>query len=382
MKKEYFLISILCVICISLNQRAPITVIGSISKEIMSAFNLSATSFGALNSLPLFCFFIFSLLSPIIPRNKSILIGLVLLMIGLFLRSFFGVFWLFAGTFITGIAMAILNVMMPGFIKNNFKKNPSLIMALYSMFLTISGLVGIFGHYVVDFYSVSMGLFIWIIFAILGLICYLPFLKNNRFFRKNKSRNLSNFLKMFKNKNAWIITAFMGLQCCIYYTIVAWYPNFLMQNMDKSSATNALVLFQIVAIVSGYFLPACLGLFKNKFAYLGIAFSLNIIGAILMITSTNYYVLISLAVLFAASLGGATGVILVMIAQKTKNTEDAIYISSMSQGFGYFLASLGPLVFGFFKDYSGEFFISSIFVLILSIFLLIFALLSNKIKFI
>ncbi|WP_267523321.1 MFS transporter [Campylobacter sp. MG1] len=380
MRKQYFLISIFCVIFISLNLRAPITMIGGVSNDIINHFNLNDINYGILNALPLFCFFIFSLLSPIIPKNKSIFIGLILLMIGLFLRSYFDVNLLFLGTFITGIAMAILNVLIPSFIKNNFKNNTGSIMALYSMFLTISGLIGICTYKIVPFVGLNNSLFIWIIFAIIGLICYVPFLKNGRFFRKFKNSNIKDYIKMFKNKNAWYITAFMGLQCCLYYTIVAWYPIFLMQNMSKLYANNALVIFQITAIISGYFLPFIITKIKFKATFLFISFFLNIIASIFMIFSSNFYILISLAILFAIPCGGATGVILVMIAQKSKNIQNTIYITSMSQGFGYFLASLGPVIFGFLKNIFNNFLFSSIFVLILSILLLIFTLLSNKIK--
>lgn len=381
MRKNYFLISILCVIFISLNLRAPITAIGPIVDNIMSFYDLNSTQIGILSALPLFCFFIFSLIAPILPNTKAMFYAIILIMFGLFARAFFNTFFLFFGTILIGLGIAILNVLMPSFIKNHFK-NIGKIMALYGMFLSISSLIGVFGHYLIYYIGLSGALFCWIIFAIIAFFCYLPFIKNHRLNRYSKTQNFSDFLSIFKNKNAWIITAFMGLQSCVFYTIITWYPSILAISMSENDATNIVILFQFCAMFSAYFIPNKMTQVKSKTIFLIFVCMSNIIAFFICLLSSNIYILIISALLFSIPVGGIFGVALTMIALKSKDTKTTIYLSSMSQSVGYLIAAIGPIIFGYFKDITNSFDFSIIFMIIISILLLIFSLLSNKISYI
>lgn len=381
MKKNYFLISILCVIFISLNLRAPITAIGPLVDKIMLSYELNSTQIGILSSLPLLCFFIFSLIAPILPNTKAIFSAIILIIIGLFTRAFFNTFFLFFGTILIGLGIAILNVLMPSFIKNNFK-NIGKIMAIYGMILSVSSLIGVFGHYLAEYIGLSGTLFCWVVFAIIALFCYLPFIKNNRLNRKQNLKKFKDFLGIFKNQKAWIITGFMGLQSCVFYTIITWYPSILATNLSNDTATNIVILFQFCAMFSAYFIPSKMANSSNNTLLLCLVCFSNIFAFFICLLSSNIYILIFSALLFSIPVGGIFGVALTMIAIKSKNSETTVYLSSMAQSVGYLIATIGPIIFGYFKDLSGNFDISIIFMIIISSLLLIFALLSNKISYI
>lgn len=381
MKKEYFIMSILCVIFISLNLRAPMSVIGPIVDNLMFEFKLNSTQIGILSSLPLFCFFIFSLIAPILPSTKTMFFGLILIILGLFTRSFFNSFFLFFGSILIGIGIAVLNVLMPSFIKNNFK-NISKIMAIYSAILALSSLIGLFGHYLIDYINLNGTLFCWVIFSVIALICYIPFIKNKRFFRKQNKKDLRDFLKIFKNKKAWVITIFMGLQSCIFYTTITWYPSVLATSMKENTATNIVILFQALALITAYLVPYYMYKLKHQNIFLAIICACNIVGFFICLMYENFYLLIISAILFSIPIGGIFGIVLTMIATKSKDTKTTIYLSSMAQSIGYLIATFGPIIFGFFKDISNNFNFSIIFMIFISFLMLIFSIFSNKIKYI
>lgn len=379
MKKKHYILSLLCLIFISLNLRAPITVVGPIVGEIMQEYGLNSTNIGVLSSLPLFCFFIFSLITPLLHSVRACFGAIVLLIIGLLLRSLYSVNMLFFGTFLIGIAIAVLNVLMPSFIKNNFKQIAKYT-ALYGMFLSVSSLIGVFGHYFVDDIGLSNTLLCWIIFAIIALFCYLPFVKNKRFLKTQNMQKFKDFLSIFKNQKAWIITAFMGLQSCVFYTITAWYPSIIAVSLGDRIAANIVLFFQFCAIFSAYFIPNFMHKIKKKALLLVFICLCNVSAFFICLISANLYILCFSAILFSIPVGGIFGVALTMISTKSKDLKTTIYLSSMAQSVGYLIATIGPIVFGYLKDMSGDFGFSIIFMIIISLLLLIFALLSNKIR--
>ncbi|MBZ7987495.1 MFS transporter [Campylobacter canadensis] len=382
MKKKYFILSILCVIFISLNLRAPITTIGPIVNELIKEFNLTNTQIGILSSIPLFCFFIFSLIAPLFQAIKSIFIALFILALGLLLRIAYDVNTLMLGSVFIGIAIAILNVLMPSFIKSKFKDSTK-IMPLYGLFLSISSLIGVFGYYLLTLIKVKGVLVFWIIFTIAAFIVFLPFIKNNRLKRKYDKKQNSNFLSIFKNKKAWIITLFMGLQSCVFYTVISFYPSILEYKLHSSQyATLLTLIFQFVALFSAYYVPLFANKSKNQSLFLSLVCFCNIIAFTLCLFSSNLFLLGLSAILFSIPVGGIFAVALSMIASKTKDVQSTIYLSSMAQSFGYLIAAIGPIIFGYLKDLSSNFNLSIIFMLIISTLLLIFSKLSSKISFI
>src|SRR5699024_11436214 len=101
-----------------------ITSVGPIIDLLRESLSLSNFSIGILTSLPLIAF---GIMSPLVPRismkytNETTLIGgMVLLVVGLIIRSIPFVPLLFIGTILIGIGIAIAIVLLPGIIKERF----------------------------------------------------------------------------------------------------------------------------------------------------------------------------------------------------------------------------------------------------------------------
>ncbi|KHF37835.1 MFS transporter, partial [Halalkalibacter okhensis] len=116
-----FLIGLMLV---AFNLRSSITAVGPLISTIRIDTNLSSSVIGLLTTLPLLAFGVFSILAPKIGRKlgneTTVFIALVILTMGILLRSTGMIFSLFFGTAMLGLGIAICNVLIPGIVKGRF----------------------------------------------------------------------------------------------------------------------------------------------------------------------------------------------------------------------------------------------------------------------
>lgn len=372
------LINIMCVVFIALNLRAPITSLGPLAHLIIERYDISETSFGILTSISLIAFGIFSVVAPMFARTKAMFISLLLIGVGLFCRSFFDSTMLFIGMALIGVGIAILNVLLPVFIRSWFK-NIGNVMSIYNLTISASGVLGVMGHYLLTFLSLGFVMFFYIVFVIFALISFFPHIKNNRFKKTKQTKFLQGFSQILKAKKAWIIAIQMGLQSAFYYTIVSFLPLFMQTKFSVDISANLMLLLQLCAVPSAYFATRAFVAVKNKNLYIFALCGLNIFGVILVLFSDNLYLMIVACIGFSIPIGGVFGMSLLFIASKTEK-DKVVYLSAMAQSFGYLLAAIAPFVFGFLKDISGDYFYSEVMLLAISVLILVFTKISNEIK--
>lgn len=137
---------IIGIILIGANLRAPLTSVGPLVTSIRDNLGISNTLSGSLTTLPLLAF---ALLSPFAPKlarrfgmELTLFISLILLTVGIGIRSIGGVTTLFLGTILIGLAIAIGNVLLPSLIKHNFARNIGLMTGIYAVSMNLCGAIG------------------------------------------------------------------------------------------------------------------------------------------------------------------------------------------------------------------------------------------------
>lgn len=102
---------IIGIVLISLTMRSPLTSVGPLVGSIRESLGLSNTAAGLLTTLPLLAFSLLSPFAPILARRfgmeRIILYALVLLMVGIVVRSLTATVPLFAGTVLLGLAILL-----------------------------------------------------------------------------------------------------------------------------------------------------------------------------------------------------------------------------------------------------------------------------------
>ncbi|MCX2683163.1 MFS transporter [Campylobacter sp. MIT 21-1685] len=379
-QKKIFWINFFIVFFLALNLRAPITAIGPMIENIQNAYNLNSTFAGLLTTLPLIAFGSISFFVGFFNATKALLFAILLIIAGEVLRSYSGIVGLFFGMLILGCGIAIANVLLPSFIKHSFPKKTAFMMGIYSLCLNISSVLGIaLALPLLEILALNEAMIFWILFALAALFVYLPQIKNGRIKRHQKNKKTASFL--ITQATTWKITLFIGLQSFIAYALFSWYVQFIVEKgFTKESAAHIVLVSQLCAVPVSLLAPLLLDTIRKELHtfYIGALCVMYIIGFYILYTCNSYTMLLLGALVLGCPWGGVFGIALLFIAQKSANVKIAAKLSAFSQGFGYLIAALAPLLIGFLHDTYKNFKSILLLLLVVAILVNIFAYLAYK----
>ena len=129
------------VLVIGLSLRAPIISVSPILVQLQEVYGLSSVAAGLLTSLPVLCFGALALLAPRLDHRfgmeRTISAMLVMIILGMVIRSLAGAGWLFAGTVVLGAAIAVNNVLLPGLVKRDYGHVAGPLMSIQSVSMAL-----------------------------------------------------------------------------------------------------------------------------------------------------------------------------------------------------------------------------------------------------
>lgn len=350
------LLLIIGILFIAINLRPALASVGPLIEDIRQATGLSSGLLGLLTTLPLIAFGFISTLTPIFTNRFGIggtLFGaMILLTIGLIIRTIAWIPALYFGTLLTGIAIAFGNVLLPSLTKRNFESNAGIITSLYSS-LMAAGAALAAGISVPLAHQYGLGwrgsLLAWAAVAFLAILFWFPQLSYLK--RIKSTRNYWEAMrKLSHSRLAWQIAFFMGFQSLTFYVLLAWLPSILQgRGLEATASGWMLSLSQATGILGSMIIPYWAG--KRSDQRL-IVFLLCIIEAIgllgLFLPQLGNIALFVSIIGFV--LGGSFGLALLFIVLRTKDTASATELSGMAQSVGYLIAAVGPILFGFIFD--------------------------------
>lgn len=377
--KKIFYLNLFTFIIIAFNLRAPLTSLGPMAEIAKEYFDINYTLVGVITSLPLITFGLLSFFIGYFSALKTMFFGIFLIIIGEFIRSYFGVNGLFIGTFLLGCGIAIGNVLVPSFIKQKFPTKISKMMGVYGFMLGISSMIGIaLSLPLLKIFNIKDAMFFWVIFAIFALVVYYPQIKNKRFFRKNKM--IKNKISLFKNKTIWKITLFLGTQSFLAYSLFAWLALIIKsKGFSIEYSTNLMLIAQILGLPISFFAPLLLTKIKENFRIFYIVFLCFLyVLSFFIFYVFDYYGIIFGVFLISIPWGGVFSIALFFIVYKSKNHLISSKVSSFVQGFGYLISSLSALFIGYLHDLFNGFNEVLIFLIFVSFILCIFSYLVYK----
>lgn len=349
---------IIGVILIGSNLRAPLTSIGSLISFIRTDLEISHAVAGTITTLPLLAFAILSPFAPKIAKRMSMewtmFLSLILLAVGIVLRSLFGVGALFLGTLMIGMAIAFGNVLLPGFIKMKFPFKIGVMTGIYAVFMNIFAALA--SGLSVPLSSIGQlgwegSLAFWSLPAFLAIVVWIPQLKK----AKKQDPSEEEFepqekSNIWRSPLAWSITLFMGLQSLIFYTLVTWLPEILQGAGYSSSAAGwMLFLMQFAIIPVTFIIPVVAEKMDNQKMLSGITAIFFIIGISGLLIGGQMLIPISVILIGVAG-GSAFSLSMMFFSLRTSSAVEASEMSGMAQSFGYLLAAVGPVLFGALHD--------------------------------
>ncbi|WP_291782693.1 MFS transporter [Cecembia sp.] len=347
------------ILLVSFNLRPSITAVGPLIPMIREDLGLSNAWAGFLTTLPLLTFATFSLFSAAIGKwlgnAKAIFYGLLLLLAGTVIRVQGGPTVLFFGTGLTGVGIVICNVLLIPLVKNRMPQKIGLVTASYTTGMTLFAAIasGISVPMAIDMDLGWRGsLLTWTGLLILVLIIWFPQLKFKTFI--NEGEDAAPKVNVWKSRLAWDVSMFMGVQSLLFFTIIAWLPDMMIDRGLSAVEAGVLVsLMQIIGLTGSFLAPIIATKFKDQVGVVWVLGFMYLLGFSSLFVHELWVNYVGLT-LVGLGLGSSISLAYTLIGLRTKQEKTTASLSGMSQSSGYYLAALGPLLFGIAFDFFGD----------------------------
>ena len=347
---------VLAIVLLAANLRPALTSVAPLIGQIRTDTGISNGVAGLLTTLPLLAF---GLLSGVVPRSahrfgmeRTVLASLLVLAVGIALRSAEAVATLFLGTAVLGAAIVVGNVLLPSLVKREFPEHAGLMTSVYSTALGISAaLAAGVSVPIMDLIGIGWpaSLALWSPPALLAVVAWLPQTRYGR--PANASAGTPQAPSgLWRSPLAWQVTSFMGLQSLAYYVTLTWLPEILQEEgMSAARAGWMLALSQAVAIVSMFFAPVLAGRRPSQRGVVAAAAALSGAGTLGLLVAGGFASVLWV-VLLGLGQGACFSLALTFFALRAPDSQHAAALSGMAQTVGYLLAAGGPSIFGVLRD--------------------------------
>lgn len=391
-KKTYFTFAtisfIIAIIFFATTVRTPITGVGTIISYIQNDLGISYTLAGFLTTIPLLAFAIVSPFAPRIARKLSmeytLFYSLILLAVGIILRSFGNISLLIFGTILIGVAISFGNVLFPSFFKAKYPYRVGLLTGIYTVSMNISAAASLaFSQPIAELtdYGWQGALGCTVILVIITMIVWIPILRGNRVNTANANQD-KKAIKIWKSPLAWAIAMAMGMQSLLFYCATAWIPEILVSqgfSLDKAGIMAS--VFQLSQMPMTFFIPILaekLSSQRSIVYFFTICYFISFSGLLFQWTD----LMLIWMILLGLAAGASFGLVLMFFTLRTKTAYEASEISGFAQSFGYLVAAIGPVLFGFIQEVTGSWTIPNLLFLIASFVLFVFSFISSKQRYI
>ncbi|GAJ97723.1 MFS transporter [Geomicrobium sp. JCM 19055] len=353
--RYYTFLLILAILIIASTLRSPMTSVGPLVPFIREDLQISNSTVGLLNTLPLIAFGLFS---PFVPRlsrkygmEVTLMLAMVILSFGIFIRSTGSVSFLLTGTVLLGIGIAVGNVLMPGLIKMSFPYRIGLMTGIYSVSMNVFGALASGISVPVassSMFSWQSALQLWGILSVVAIIVLLMRLPAILSEDKKVPGKVNNqpSSALFKSKIAWAVTLYMGFQSFIPYSIFTWLPDMMLEKgFDATEAGWFMAIYQAGLIPATFIVPMIAAKMHNQRMLALLSGVLLFTGLLGTSLSSSYFILVFL-ILTGMGAGTTFSLAMMFFVLRTRTVTESAQLSGMAQSVGYLIAATGPILLG------------------------------------
>ncbi|MGH7639398.1 MAG: MFS transporter [Candidatus Dormibacteria bacterium] len=321
---------------------------------ILGDLGLSRGAQSLLVTVPVVCFGLAALAGPSLRRRlgeeQLLLLVVGVLTLGLVVRAVWPGAGLFVGTVLTGLGVAVMNVVLPALIRGRFPGRAAAMTSAYTVSLSVGAgmAAGLTVPVLHASGSIRLALGIWALPAALAGVVWLTQLGHSG------SRSTADVergpapvtARLWSSPVLWAVTGFFGLQSLIYYAMLSWLPSVYRARGDSAQAAGLLLAVLAVIGIGGNLLgPALASRGRDQRLGIWACVPLTVVGLLGVLFGP-----LGLAPLFVAIFGIGSGasfsLALLFMVLRSANAATAVQLSAMAQGTGYLIAAAGPLVLG------------------------------------
>ncbi|MEG9297700.1 MFS transporter [Mangrovibacillus sp. Mu-81] len=345
----------------SLNLRPTISSIAPILEIIRKDLGMNAFAASLLTTIPVLCMGFLSPLSIRLGKHigfeRGIACSLVMITGGTLLRMVsHSAPMLLLTAVLTGVGIAVMGPLLSGFIKKHFFRNIPMMIALYSLALSLGAALGasLSAPIQMKLHSWQTALAFWALVAVAAVPVWYAVVKQQVYSPIEESSEPSQTSALpWGNKKAWLLTFHFGLMALVFYSLMGWLPP-IMESAGYSRfyAGMLLTMFALIQIPSGLVVHMLLKRFPSRLVWLLSASFLQLIGLILISFATLPW-LAALFCGFGCGMLFTLGTLLPI--DEAANPHEAASWAAMTQSVGYLIGAIGPVFVGWVNDTTHKF---------------------------
>jgi CP family cyanate transporter-like MFS transporter len=349
------------IFAISSNMRAGLILIGPLLPILKAEYGISVFTESILAATPLLCFSLSAILMRSISRlgntNRIISYAITVLTLSLFLRTTFNIASILIFSISLGISVAVLNYMLPVWVKENNTGNAGILTGIYA---TVMGSCAAISLAItaplagLTSYSWRLAMLPWFIIGALTAAWWWIKIPSSSTTEVVESTESFWANPLFKSRAAWSITLFFGLLNMIHYASATWLPTIL---LTKGFTLNRAGVLVALATLIGSLLSLAVPHYASKqkdFRLVLVVFSIFLAVSYFAISVDSgarlwlWVILGNIGVYVTFSTALFLVVFRAADATKTKS------LSIMMQSVGYIMATVSPIVLGRLFDITGN----------------------------
>ena len=346
------------IVLVGLNLRPSMAAVGPLLSAIRGEIALSFSVASLLTMLPVMAmglamFFAMGI-SQRLGEQRTVPMSLAIIGLATVARLFVdSAAELIVSAVLAGFGIALIQALMPAFIKSRFPDNVALCMGLYvTSIMGGAAIAASFAPLVMSRTgSWRVGLAIWAGLALLALLFWWAQ-------RVNTPRGSAPAVRkqsFFKHSRAWLLAIFFGLGTASYTCVLAWLaPYYVEKGWSEQNAGLLLGFLTAMEVISGLVVPAIANRSRDRRVVLMALLGLIIGGFCGLILSPQYLSLLW-PCLLGLGIGGLFPMSLIVSLDHLDNPQRAGGLTAFVQGIGYLIAGLSPLMAGMIRDQLGSF---------------------------
>lgn len=359
---------IVAILLVAANLRPAVTSLGSVLDEVRVSLHMSATWASVLTALPGLCFGAAGFLAPPAARRfglaRAIGIAMVLLTVGVVGRVLDGPNTVLTGTLVACVGIAVCNVLIPVVVKESYPNRIGLVTGLYTAVLQTAAALGSLVTPPVDdaLGGWRYGLGEWAVLAVVATAGWMLVARHGHSTANAIPADVEPTRSLLRNRLAWAVTGFFGLQSMFAYAVMGWSPQvFMSAGVPRSEAGAMLSVMSLIGVPLSLVVAPMAARQRGQSAWLSGISAVGLVGVVGLLVAPG-----AATWLWAVLLGVGMGVFPVAVAVislRTRTSRDTRQLSTMTQGIGYLLAAVGPLLFGILHGATGNWTASLLFML-------------------
>lgn len=347
----------------ALTLRIAVTAFTPLAARIGDDIGYSTAVIGIFGMLPTAMFAVAGLLTPILTRRygleKTALIAMGMTAAGSAIRALVPETWellAFSALALTG--MGIGNVVIPPLVKRYFSDRLALLSAVYIVMVQLGTVIpALITVPVADAHGWRLSLGMWAALAVLAALPWIGVLRVRREAAREDSTEMPTGAgeatgKVWKSPLAWGMAFMFGMTSLTTYSMFTWMPAiFTDAGADASFGGSMVGIFALIGLVAALSAPIVVGRMANPFPVVigcAVFFFIGFAGLLIAPMAAP------LVWVLALGLGPSTfPMALTLINLRTRTAAGSAALSGFTQGVGYAVACIGPVLFGALHSMTG-----------------------------